>query len=251
MQEDNKLEVFENFEIERVDGMVFAHKYIGNDIDIVIPDEITDILDETFAAYGEKKQYRNLYINSKIKEPIRDDCFENFIVDENNPYMCSVDGVLYSKDKKKLLRYPSFSKRDVYYVLDSVEEINFPAFRRCSLVELFLNDGLKRIENSAFVASEKLERIYIPDSVTFIGKAAFANCSNIKEIRFPSHLDEDIEYFHMFDIWGSAARSDCPDCVLKNVYKNFPRLKDKKLRLCALKGVVIDYEQGIIPPLDV
>ena len=144
MQEDKKIEIIENFEIEREDGRVFAHKYIGQDIDIVIPEEITDIKYEAFAAYGEKKQYRSLYINSKIKEPIRDNCFENFYVDENNPYMCSVDGVLYSKDKKKLLHYPSLSKREVYYVLDSVEEIHFPAFRYCSLVELILNDGLKK-----------------------------------------------------------------------------------------------------------
>lgn len=51
-----------------------------------------------------------------------------FLVDENNPYVCDVDGVLMSKDKTILLEYPGGSTRTSYTIPASVQEISATAF---------------------------------------------------------------------------------------------------------------------------
>ena len=43
---------------------------------------------------------------------------ENIIVDENNPNYCSIDGVLYTKDKKTLLDIGFDSRDEFHYLWD-------------------------------------------------------------------------------------------------------------------------------------
>ena len=56
---------------------------------------------------------------------------ENIQVSADNPYLKSVDGVLLSKDGKKLVVYPrnKEAKNDTYIVPDGVEEINASSFK--------------------------------------------------------------------------------------------------------------------------
>ena len=91
-----------------------------------------------------------------------------FDVDENNPNYVSVDGVLFSKDMKELIRFPVNSDVYTYTVPSGVESINYFAFRD----------------------AENLEEIIIPDTVTYIGDFAFAGCTNLQYIKLPSKLRE-------------------------------------------------------------
>ena len=226
-----------DFEVEVINGRVYARAYIGEDIDVVIPEEINQISSDAFSYVSKKRNLRNIYINSKYSYPIEGCYFENIYVDDNNPYMCSVDGVLYSKDKKTLLSYPCLSKRTSYKVLDSTEKISSYAFMKCKLEEIILNDNLKRIESGAFKSSKKLKRINFPDSVTYIGLDALNDCFDIEEVRFPSKLDEICDYFRIFSKDGIGSYERClPNCIVKNVYIDFSRLRDNELRICALKG---------------
>lgn len=47
--------------------------------------------------------------------------FEAFEVDENNQYFKSVDGVLYTKDGKRLVSYPTCKKDETYEILEGVK----------------------------------------------------------------------------------------------------------------------------------
>ncbi len=53
---------------------------------------------------------------------------ENFVVDENNKYYASKDGVLFSKDMSQLIIYPGGKSLDSYVVPSSVESIYQTAF---------------------------------------------------------------------------------------------------------------------------
>ena len=59
----------------------------------------------------------------------------NINVDPNNAYYCSVDGVLYSKDKKTLVCYPSGRSDAEYTVADTVETIYSGAFAYCNALQ--------------------------------------------------------------------------------------------------------------------
>ena len=84
---------------------------------------------------------------------------KNFYVDGNNPYFCDIDGVLYSKDKKTLLRYPQQKAGKTYEVCKDTEILG----------------------DNSFYGNETLTNITIPDNIKRINWA-FNSCSNLKEI---------------------------------------------------------------------
>lgn len=67
---------------------------------------------------------------------------------------------------------------------EGVMSVSNGAFRGCeNLSDLFLPDGLVYIGYDAFNGTA-IESIVIPDTVETIGSRAFANCPNLKSIRF-------------------------------------------------------------------
>jgi hypothetical protein len=137
-----------------------ALSHISSLTEIVIPSSVTTI--RTLALW---------YCNSITR----------FTVDENNKYFCSIDGVLYSKDKKTLIRYPEGRKDTKYVILDSVTSINSSAFYYCeSLTEVVIPSSVTSIGSLAFDDCKSLTKVVIPSNVTSIGPQAFAYCENAK-----------------------------------------------------------------------
>lgn len=81
---------------------------------------------------------------------------KNIYVYESNENYTGIEGVLYNKEKIKIVKYPE-GKEDAEYIISS---------------------NVKAIEESAFYGS-KLTNVIVSDSVTTIGENAFNNCSNL------------------------------------------------------------------------
>ena len=109
-------------------------------------------------------------------------------VSEKNPAYASVEGVLYSKDKKQLLLAPAGMVKTNFSVPDGTTEIGKSAFQDCIGFSgiLKMPDGLKKIGEKAFMGCIGLDKIVIPDSVTEIEKVAFSGCRNMKSITIPA-----------------------------------------------------------------
>ncbi len=100
---------------------------------------------------------------------------ERIEVDENNPYYCDVDGVLYNKDKTIVMNYPCNhdqylrekygiseelnrftsteeyrQKIQTYVVPSTVETVGELAFAYTNLREIYLPEGLRRVETLGF-----------------------------------------------------------------------------------------------------
>ena len=104
-------------------------------------------------------------------------------VDSANPVYMSLDGVLYSKDKTVLVKYPS-AKTNVTFP-DTVIEFADYSFENCTGVsEVILNDGFVKIGDLAFVGCTNLKEVTIPTSVTYIGVNAFRQCTNLTDIYY-------------------------------------------------------------------
>lgn len=75
-----------------------------------------------------------------------------FIVDAENPYFTSEDGILYNKDKTMLLKYPNNKTNIVYKVSDFVENISPAAFSGTqNLISLIIPDNVKEMSNNSTV----------------------------------------------------------------------------------------------------
>ena len=140
-------------------------------------------------------------------------------VDEANEFYTSVDGVLYTKDMKKLILYPLKKAEAVYTIPEGVEriasgafyknetltEVNLPstlkeigdmAFFKCEKISLVtLPDGLREIGPDAFSYCQGMTPVmYIPDSVKEIGSFAFYSCSNLKEFYMGAQNENEIVF---------------------------------------------------------
>lgn len=103
-------------------------------------------------------------------------------VDEQNENYCDIDGVLYTKDKSKLVIYPKAKKlTDQIYTVDpACKEIEGMAFDYAAgLKEIKLPDGLTTIGRYAFLCCEQLEKLQIPETVTTI-KGALDHITNLR-----------------------------------------------------------------------
>ena len=106
----------------------------------------------------------------------------SYQVDEDNPYFCAFDGVLFTKDMSKLISYPPMSPSREYRVPDGVKEIGNRAFKRCqNLVSVEFPDGLCIIGAEAF-SCENLTRVAFGKGAISFGEMAFLECGHLARV---------------------------------------------------------------------
>ena len=97
-------------------------------------------------------------------------------VGKNNAEYSSEDGVLFSKNKTELIRFPA-GKNGHYTIPDNVTSIADTAFYDCSrLASMTIPNSVTSIEDWTFFRCSSLKSVTIPDNVTSIGDYAFAGC---------------------------------------------------------------------------
>ena len=110
-------------------------------------------------------------------------------VDAENPEYKSIDGVLFSKDGTKLLKYPHGKEETNYIIHDNVAEICDTVFMGCTnLKEIKIPSSVMKIGENAFEDCKNLERVVIENGVKIIDNYAFLNCISLKEIKIPSSV---------------------------------------------------------------
>ena len=106
---------------------------------------------------------------------------ESFEVSEENPVFSSEDGVLFNKDKTKLIQYPIGNKRTEYAV----------------------PEGVKIIESESFMDASALMNITLPESVTYIGGNPFGGTGF-----FENEANWTDGLFYINDIYLISASAD-------------------------------------------
>ena len=105
----------------------------------------------------------------KIGQAITRYCpqLEQIKVDPNNAYLCDIDGVIFSKDKKTLMHFPA-GRKGSYAIPTGTETIGSYAFYECdSLKQITIPDGVVSLQNYAF-GYLPLTELDLPASVTKI-----------------------------------------------------------------------------------
>lgn len=133
--------------------------------EIVLPDTITRIDSGAF-AYCESLKSVTLPSSIQYYNCAFGGCANLMEINVNNanPYFCSVNGVLFSKDRRRLIEYPC-GKQGGYQIPFGVEVIGESAFEwRSKLSAISVPQSVKTIETNAFLKCFNVTNIYYQGS---------------------------------------------------------------------------------------
>lgn len=127
--------------------------------------------------------------------------------EQSNKIYSSENGVLYSKDKRTLIKCPE-AKQGGLTIADGVTVIESWAFDNCGrLTEIILPKGLETIRKYAFSGCKGVSYIEIPDSVKMIEGSAFRYWQSSQQISFPGISTPP-------DSWDQGWDNDCKAEIL-------------------------------------
>ena len=191
-------------------GKSLMNRVFLSDIDYVIPKGITELTgfdkytmeDEDNYCYKQRSGEDGIDVYGTVRSvtiPKRVtgiplnlfyifDKVQSIEVDPKNPSFKSIDGVLFSKDGKRLVAYPAAKPGSEYTVPEGVAVIGERAFSDCEAIELVhLPASIERIERYAFHASG-LRRFEQPNKLTRISRSTFEFCSSLESVELKEGL---------------------------------------------------------------
>ncbi len=76
-------------------------------------------------------------------------------------------------------------------ICKELEYIGESAFMGCYIKMLDLSEtNLKSIGKGAFSANQPLQKVFLPETLTYLGEGCFSNCRNLKYINIPGSVSE-------------------------------------------------------------
>lgn len=258
--------------------------YLGSETDLVIPDNIDEhkvIGLCSYAIEGWNKNIKSITLPSaleymeecaisyvditeislpasvkKIEPGVFEGCASlcDIKVDEQNENYCSIDGNLYTKDKKTLVQYAIGKTDEKFEIPSYVENIEDYALDSAGNIrDIKIPNSVKRIGVSALRTNA--EYVYIPASVETIGAVAFCDCEYLKSITVdkdnPNYSDIDGvlfdksgETFLQYPNGRSGTFYEVPDGTKK--IESLAIFGADKLRTIILPASVTDiYEDSV------
>ena len=176
-----------------------GNKYLNS---VTIPDSVKVIQQGAFAEcsnlstlkFGKnvEKIYDYVFFQTNIKEItlpkklnhisgtafLGNHVIKNINVDANNKNFSSNNGIVFSKDKKKIVLYPQGKTEKAYTIPSTVEEICDSAFSYAQVESITISKSVKKFGNYVF-SSTNIKSITIPSTVTEMGYGPVADCQKL------------------------------------------------------------------------
>ncbi|MBR5427243.1 MAG: leucine-rich repeat protein [Clostridia bacterium] len=135
---------------------------------------------------------------------------------QNTAFIAGEDGVLFTKDGKRLVAYPCANERKEYKI--PAAEITYGAFKGSMYLEKLDLSAYAEdtINDGTFSGITSLKEVNIPKSVTVLGYGAFKGCTNLSSVVFdgaPVSL-------------GAFAFSDCPNLKEMRIPASVTKIDD-------------------------
>jgi len=238
---------------------------------IILPNSITSISSESFYYCDKLKSiiipplvrtidneaFMNCFSMSSATIPAsvisigekafaKNSCF--ITVDADNMNYCSAEGVLFNKNKTRLLHAPT-SLTGNYIVPQAVTLVGDFAFSNCSLItSLTFPDNLETLAISSLSDCKGLTSFTIPGAVKFIGHYIFQGSDKITSLNVNGSIPLDLT--KSFDVFGGINKQTC----ILNVpygtgaaYRNTEQWKDFQNIKEAASGFSIDARSMSMP----
>lgn len=163
-----------------------------------------------------------IYIGKDVQY-ISEDAFFNckklraVFVDDENPYFCDVNGVLYTKDMKTLLLHPACNgdylvdnglaeTNDTFDIPEGVERVaNYCFYKNYELVHLTFPSTLKSIGEMSFFSCTSMWTVWLPEGLESIGADAFSYCYSLCPMLYIPSTVTEIGNYAFFSCTGISA----------------------------------------------
>ncbi len=158
----------------------------GRSGDFVVPDHVTTIAKWAFSTCDQLESVTIPASVTEIKDFAFSECagLTEINVAEDNEVYTSIDGVLYTKDKKTLFCCSSEKSGEIE-IADQSETIGKFAFAFSeSDSSVVIPEGVTAIDEMAFLLNTNLTTITLPKSVASIGNWAFQGCESLAEVYY-------------------------------------------------------------------
>ncbi len=163
---------------------------------------------------------------------------QEFTVSAENPYICSVDGVVFTKDMSTILRFPTDWKYGPHYAIpDGVKAIAERAFLQpWTLDMLYIPDSVTVIEEHAISISDELSYIHFGNGIETIPSYAVTNCNWLSDV----YIGSGVRTIEKYAFWGCERLNGVfvPENVTTLYESSFPDdYVDYTLKsICGYKG---------------
>ncbi len=241
-------------------------KYKGEDKDVVIPEELMEKAKGKFTvaiSAENPNEIESISIPKNVPDVWLGTLYggrglKKITVDPENQYLKDVDGVLYTKDGKRLIKAPA-QMTGKYIVPEGVEEIETSAFQYSNLDEVILPESLKTIGYYGFQYS-KLKKVVIPKGMSELEDNAFSECSELEEFSFAgdtkfsySRTDMDPEMEQRISGEAFTRPAECYILACLKTYPNIDKCRRKFIAAAkrGKKEKVLEYLLSTMPEIKV
>ena len=163
------------------------NQYITTVDNVLMNKEQTEIIQ--YPMRDSKTSYTIPSTVTTIRNSAFVDCYylQSIDVDESNDNFTSINGVLFDKENKILLQYPSGNSQSRYIVPDGTTTIREKAFRYAQVESIIVARTVKSIEHYAFSSCIKLREVNYTSStpLTSTGKKIFDGTPLVDTIKVP------------------------------------------------------------------
>ncbi|MGN1417845.1 MAG: leucine-rich repeat domain-containing protein, partial [Acutalibacteraceae bacterium] len=186
-------------------------------------------------------------------------------VDSQSKTFESENGILFSKGKTTILKYPEGKTDEEYVIPDSVTKIGYCAFEYCRylkdltisenvttmsswtfsycnlLTNVTIKGSMANIREDSFCACKNLTTITIPNTVTDIKYNAFESCNSLKDVYYTGTQEQ----------WQSISIEIGNECLQNATIHTISEPEtNKTIDFKNQNGIMTVYGSGEIPSCD-
>ncbi len=173
---------------------VYINEYIGTKTQIIIPNTIDSL--PVFAVTSNSFKSSDI---TYIKIPknvtlIASNAFNycdsllKIDVDSENEKFCSIDGVVYNKEKTSLKVFPA-GRGGNFTIPEGITSIASYAFYRCYQLEnINMYNTVTSIGERAFSFCWNLKTVRFSDNLESVSTMAFSHCNNLTQLHLPASI---------------------------------------------------------------
>ncbi|MBQ2891917.1 MAG: divalent cation tolerance protein CutA [Bacilli bacterium] len=213
---------------------------------VAFNNNLCSIGEESFRFCGQLKVVRfGKYITS-IPGSAFNECnkLALFDIDVENESYCTIDGLLYDKTQKTIIRCPEAYSKDLVNINSTVETIDSYCFYKClNVIDIILPKNLLKVNSFAFAYCKKIMSLTLGDYIEEFDITAIAGWNSTQRIVVSKRFNPLIKYqiekqlYEKFDVIQNYDENISKYIMLKTTFESLEEASNMANMLLSSKYI--------------